>query len=140
MTEDEINFRRAEFQAFNDKAVEASASAIKGALIVNGGAAVAVLGFVSALLSKGVLPPGVTDALMFFAWGVALAVGSSALSYLTHLATMLQIDAILSGRSEKISNWIKPIIHFVSIGVFLLSIAAFVAGCLSVKASIDGAV
>jgi len=137
VTEEEIKFRRAEFQAFSDKAVEASSSAIKGALIMNGGAAVAVLGFVSAQLSKGALPLGISDALMFFAWGVVLAVGSSAMAYLTHLATMFQIDAMLSRRWEKLSNWIKPITHFISIGVFLLSIAAFVAGSLSVKSSID---
>lgn len=137
MTKEEIEFRRAEFQAFSDKAVEASSSAIKGALLMNGGAAVAVLGVVSALLSKEALPPGITDALMFFAYGVVLAVGSSAMSYLTHLATMFQIDAMLSRRWVKLSNCIKPVIHLVSIVVFLLSIAAFVFGSLSIKDSID---
>ncbi|WP_027237818.1 hypothetical protein [Leisingera caerulea] len=140
MTDEELKFRRAEFQSFSDKAIEASASAIKGALLMNGGAAVAVLGFVSSLWARGALPPGITDALMFFAWGVVISVLSSSFSYLTHLATMLQIEAIISGKRERLANIFKVAVHLISMLVFLAAIGAFVLGSNAVKDSIDSVV
>jgi hypothetical protein len=72
----------------NQAAVESSNIALKTLIVINGGAAIAVLTFLGGVASKEkiefatVAPVAYT--IRYFAWGVALTMAGMAFSYLTH--------------------------------------------------------
>ena len=77
-------------------AIKSAEKALGACLLINGGAAVAVLSFIGVLASKDALAIGssgfkpVADSLEPFAAGVVAAVIGMALSYLAHLSTVWQ--------------------------------------------------
>lgn len=75
--------RRAE--AMEAAAVESANQALKALLILNGGACVALLGFLAATFGKPDLADqnlALLSALRLFGWGAAMAVFASAIAYL----------------------------------------------------------
>ncbi len=72
------------------RAVSASGqSALKGLLIMNGGAAIALLAFLGTVAGREGVPPeyvaAIAPALRLFLFGVFLSVGASATTYLSNL-------------------------------------------------------
>jgi hypothetical protein len=76
-------------EATNEAVIKAGEVAIRTVMLINGGAAVAVLAFIGALVrDEGVTIKqisGVSGSLLWFAGGVAMAVWAMALSYFTNL-------------------------------------------------------
>lgn len=76
------------FDLANEAAVKAAESALRMAMLINGGAAVSVLAFIGGLVSQGRVKidqlSGIADSLALFAIGTALSVGAMAASYFTH--------------------------------------------------------
>ena len=75
----------------NEATVNSGSNAIRAALIINGGAAIALLSFIGGLVGDGKLTIGsqlqsVTEPLRYFAWGVALSAVSMAFGYLTNFS------------------------------------------------------
>ena len=73
----------------NEATVSSGSNAVRAALIINGGAAIALLSFIGGLVGDGKLTIGsqllsVTEPLRYFAWGVALSAVSMAFGYLTN--------------------------------------------------------
>jgi hypothetical protein len=95
-----------EFHSYvNKAAMEAATLSVRTLVVINGGAAIAILTFLGGVASKEridfVKVGVVAGTIKWFAFGVALAVLGMALSYLTSFA----MAAIASSR---IRNWMHP--------------------------------
>ncbi|MGH0004089.1 hypothetical protein ACQU0X_28795 [Pseudovibrio ascidiaceicola] len=128
-----------EFQMINEKAIDTANLAIKSGLIINGGAAVAVLGFLSSILKEqksfNQLMPSAADALMYFALGVALAVLALGLAYLTHYTALWCINA--RGKStEMLAKATKFLLHVFAVAAALAPIGLFVKGAWMIREGI----
>lgn len=127
-----------EFQMINEKTVDTSNLFLKSALLVNGGSAVAVLGFVANIAKVksdySVLLVGVTDALLWFAWGVAASMVALSLAYLTHYANLVRINAGQEDKTWWDAN--KRIIHFLAAVVAVASIFCFLRGAYEVRGAV----
>jgi hypothetical protein len=127
----------------NEAAIKTSELALRMALLINGGAAIALLTFV------GTLPKEqkriVADTLLWFAYGVATAAVAIALAYFTNY--------FMAGvASSKMRTWEHPYIqpgpktglymalnrtcHIAAVICAVLSLAFFVCGVLSVRAAL----
>src|SRR5664279_3937789 len=76
------------FASNNEAAIKTSELALRTLMLINGGAAVAMLAFIGGLTSKGTIVIGkfgtVADSLTWFAVGVACAAAGTGLAYGTH--------------------------------------------------------
>jgi hypothetical protein len=95
-----------EFHSYvNKAAIETANLSLRTLVVINGGAAIAVLTFLGGVASKEKIDFAkvgvVAGTLKWFAWGVALAVFAMALSYLTSFA----MAGIASSRTR---NWAHP--------------------------------
>lgn len=134
----------------NDAAINNANFALRTLVVINGGAAIAILAFIGSLasiaadaVSRGL--PKLTGPLVFFAWGVALAAFGVMLAYLTNycIATM---SAYRSRhyehpflRDTKRSNrWYRAAIFFqvVAMIVALGSLAVFLIGMYEIREAV----
>ncbi len=130
-----------EFQMVNEKAIDTSNIVLKSALLINGGAAVAVLGFVASIVKDNgdlaALLEGVANALMYFAWGVAAAVIALALAYLTHYTMLVVLNKRTEGKSSWLSRFVNGSFHVLAFLASLSAIGLFVLGAYQVKETIS---
>lgn len=74
----------------NRAAIEGANIALKGLVGVNGGAVIALLGFIATLASseegRSLSVQALVQPLTYFAWGVVLAIGASIAAYLTNFS------------------------------------------------------
>jgi hypothetical protein len=119
----------------NEAAVETGNIALKTAVLVNGGAAVAVLGFIGSVFNGGHLKTGtslgtLTSPLEWFAWGVAIATLAMGFGYLVNYSNAVII-------SERKRIWEYPFVqdtrtsgvwHLVSM---VFTVLAFISGMAS---------
>lgn len=120
-----------EHQNLSQMAVDMSAATIKGLLLINGAAAVAVLGFAGNLIESGLVSPqAVAIPVIYFAWGVALAVLTFAAAYATQYCLAASINHS--------SGWNKANIffHVVAVCTAAASLTIFLAGSYSVKSAL----
>jgi hypothetical protein len=137
------------FLRTNEAAIKAGEVAIRMAMLMNGGAAVAVLAFIGGLISKDKIAVGklgtVADSLTWFAAGVACSMAAMALAYFTNYC-------IAGAANSHIRKWDEPFIElglktafWRRLGLFfqiaavsggIASLVCFVAGMLSVKTAI----
>jgi hypothetical protein len=130
----------------NEAAVSLSISTVKGLLLINGGAAVAMLGFVATTSSHqaGVrLDLGaMTGALMWFAWGVAASVLSSGLAYVVmylqaayaqSFDLLTEYPYFTSGKGTKALGYTTNSFHIVAVVVALAALLCFVLGTYEVS-------
>jgi hypothetical protein len=79
-----VNF----IQNSNDATIKSAENAIRILTLINSGAAVAVLGFIGALVSKNIERTqqivAVADSLLWFAFGVATSAAAACCAYFTH--------------------------------------------------------
>jgi hypothetical protein len=91
----------------NEAAINAANAAIRIALLMNGGAAVAVLAFIGGLVAQKVVPVSdlgkIAAGLMWFTTGVALAGGSAAFAYFTNYC-------IATSSTKKQRDWEHPFV------------------------------
>jgi hypothetical protein len=133
----------------NEAAVRTADLALRMAMLINGGAAIAVLAFIGGLISKDKIAAGqlanMATSLAWFACGVVIPVAGMALSYLTNYC----MAAVASSQRK---NWEHPyvepgprtafwrrfnlVFHVFAFGAGLASLILFVVGMLSVKTAI----
>ncbi len=129
----------------NDAAVNASLGAIKNLFLMNGGALVAMLAFISGIIgnSGGIYSLSQFAApMMYFSFGLALATLSSGGAYLTNLSysssasfhAMTWEHPYLKS-TPKSKKWVRigVTFHIVSVVSALLSLALFIVGFWSVR-------
>lgn len=137
------------FNSVNSASIKAGELTLRMAMLINGGAAVAMLAFIGGLISKDKIGVGqlerVGSSLTWFAGGVAFAVAGVALSYFTNFF-------LASVASSQIKKWEPPYLepgantflyrllnkafHIATVIAGLVSLALFVGGILSVRTSL----
>lgn len=121
--------RHEEFQNINQFTNEAAISFLKYLALVNGGAAVAVLGFLASIATDS-SPSLVADSsigLESFAWGSMLAVCSLGMAYLTNYTLLIQINQS-GGDWARFFQRLKAVVHLFTVAVSLSPIYFFFLG------------
>ena len=115
-------------RALEAAAVDSAHLALKSLLLLNGGACVALLGFLATVIDKAPLSDGSghlirasVDSLGFFAWGAGFAVLAAGAAYLTN--SLYAGDALIRTRPSlwragQYVNWLSAILALVSFGMF----------------------
>lgn len=127
----------------NTAAIETANLTLRMAMLINGGAAVALLSFVAGFAPNQ--KRAVADSLVWFAWGVVAAVVGLALAYFTNYC-MVGIEG------SRIRKWEHPyiedgpithrwrmanrIFHVAAVIVGLASIVFFVVGMFQIRGAI----
>jgi hypothetical protein len=136
-------------EATDEAIIKAGEMAIRTVMLINGGAAVAVLAFIGALVREdGVTvkqAAGVSSSLLWFAGGVAAAAWALALSYFTNFCYVRSETSkiftfdhpyIIDGaNTRRWLNW-GYAFHLGAIVWGALSLAAFVVGMFDVRNAI----
>jgi hypothetical protein len=136
-------------EATNEAVIKAGEVAIRTVMLVNGGAAVAVLAFIGALVRQDGVTlkqiAGVSGGLLWFAGGVAAAVLALALSYFTNFcyvgwerSKIFTFDHpyIIDGANTRRWRYWSLAFHLGAIIWGLLSLAAFLVGIFAVHGAI----
>jgi hypothetical protein len=136
-------------EATNEAVIKAGEVAIRTVMLVNGGAAVAVLTFIGALVRQdGVTVKqvaGVSGSLLWFAGGVAAAVCALALSYFTNYCYVgeersksftFEHPYIIDGAKTRRWRCWAYAFHVGAVVWGLLSLAAFIVGMFDVHGAI----
>lgn len=131
----EVDFHR---QA-NQAAIDSGAAAIKTFFLLNGGASLAMLAFISAVAGPGRITDGdlqsVAASLMWFTKGVAFAAASGGAAYLTNYCT-----AGLSSSRKRLRDWPyleKPTKFWSAARLFFL-LLAIACGLVSLGMFVSG--
>ena len=131
------------FQHMNETAISASHVALRTLLLINGGAAIALLSF------DGRLPPlqarAVAATLVWFSLGVVATAIAMALAYFTHFCMAGGIASIAKSyehpfvsKGPKTSQWErgKLVCHILSAVFAAVSMSLFVIGMFAVRAAL----
>ena len=127
----------------NEAAINGANFALRMVLLINGGAAVALLTFVGGLPAEQ--KRAVAATLDWFTWGVAAAVAGLACAYFTNHALAVKersktwIDKppyLINGPNTK--GWSKVVLvfRFLAIVVGTVSLVLFIVGMLSVRTAL----
>ena len=125
------------FQTTREAVFKTIEALLKTIILVNGGAAVAILAFIGGLASQSRIQMGqlssVANSLLIFAFGVFAAVVAMALNYGTLYSTAMDAQSF-----KEDSPWAttKRIIEFTSLVVTAISILLFIYGALTVRDAI----
>lgn len=135
--------------SINEAAIKASETALRAAILINGGAAVSVLAFIGGLASKDLIQierlSNVANSLLIFGFGVASATAGIGLSYGTHFLSGVVINTFDKGFSHPYvivgpltPKWtrLKSFVHGCAVISGLVSLGFFIHGMLSVRAAI----
>lgn len=139
--------RRAFINFANQSAIDLTSVATKAFLLINGGAAVAMLGFVATLSSKpGVVQlelAAIVEALLWFGWGVLAAAVCSGLAYCAmYLNAEAASHVVFTWehpylQEKKISKWISWLTDFVHLAAVAAGVASLVFFGLGVHSVAD---
>lgn len=123
--------------------------AVKTSVVVNGGAAVALLAFIGGMLGKEIVTvqqvADVSSVLIWFAAGVACGVGALAFIYLMNYVAAREIRTRLPefhrmiwwpSLGRRFHRTTYAVAHTIAVVVSLTSLGLFVIGMLEVRASI----
>lgn len=127
------------FKSINEQAIATSNAVLRSLILINGGAAVAVLAFFGSLAGSHSLNitgkvADLTSPLLWFGWGVAAAVVSMILAYFTHYATAGHAQA--GEETRRLYGGAKIVFHVLGVLAALGSLAFFVWGMYEVRASV----
>jgi hypothetical protein len=137
------------FQAVNEAAIRSGENAIKAAILINGGACVAIMAFVGALASQGRIGTAqltdVASCMVDFASGVAFGGAAAGASYLTNYC----IAGLSASRTRHWDHpYVRPgqnfprwrttarIFQILAIGFALGSLVAFIFGVVQLRKSV----
>lgn len=158
MIEDEEKFEMQRYHDKMDEAIKFNSDAgiqlglatLKGVLLINGGAAVAMLGFAASLVNVGdkaiVKIDALSDPITWFAYGVAVSVIACALGYLSLHLSLIGLNSVTRIRKHpyneentksKCYHKIANVINFMAMIVVIASIVLFVCGVISVGETIS---
>jgi hypothetical protein len=119
----------------NDRSTIAfSQAAQRNLILINAGAAVALLAFMGNLLTKGLSVTSFVPAMAWFAAGVALGTLTSALAYVTQLLYGSKDE---NGSRDEKRVKLGEICHRASIAMGLATLAVFVGGCMVTCSAFD---
>ena len=137
------------FDGLNDAAIKIADSALRAAMLINGGAAVSVLAFIGGIAAKDLITVSqlsqVASSLVLFALGVAAAVVGMGLSYVTHFLGAGRIGSlkrqpeypfVVEGPKTKRYERMIFATHLLAFVAGLASIGFFVAGIYSMRDAI----
>lgn len=124
----------------NKSAIDSAQLAFRMLMLINGGAAVALLAFIAKLdaAHRGAL----ADTLVWFASGVGFAVAGVALTYFTNfflagisgsMERRWEHPYLVDGPHTKLYRCLRTIFHIAAVVVGLLSLVTFVWGVLDVR-------
>ena len=135
---------------FNEMTIASSQLALRTSVLINGGAAVAILAFVGGLTSQSKITLAqltiIAHSLIWFGSGVALATRAMVFAYFTNYFTTSYIGSLIATGSSpslipspksKIVNFLKTIFHILAVVSGLGSLLLFVYGMFEVWQSID---
>lgn len=136
------NDRKDRIARLESASIDAAHQGIKALLILNGGASVALLGFVANVFSldmdtgRARLFDGALSSLVFFAIGAGLSVIVSLIAYITNRA---YVSALYETDHVRInSSWMRAgFWNKVTIIIVILSLFAFGAGVYTIWAAIS---
>ncbi|MFV0297153.1 MAG: hypothetical protein ACK5JT_13655 [Hyphomicrobiaceae bacterium] len=129
-------------------AIESATVAMRAMILVNGGAVIALLGFLAALEQgngEDIQISALVTPLEWFAWGVFYAVVTTAIAYLVN---MLDSDLIASnrhtwehpfiedGKGTRRLTWSRTILHVIALGLAGASLFSFGKGVVTISAAI----
>jgi len=130
----------------NQGALNLSASTLKSLLIINGGAAIAMLGFVSSLAGgtgiESQMLALAANPITYFAFGVAAASLASGLAYIVmylqaayHATFKHQWEHpyVVAGKRTKLTFWITSISHVLAVVTSISSLVFFICGIVEVN-------
>src|SRR5262249_39687793 len=127
----------------NEAAISAGNLALRMSLLINGGAAAALLTFVGGLPANQ--KRAVADTLVWFAWGVAAAVAGLGLAYFTNYATArMERSKIWHSQPPYVrdgpdtARWKRLNLgfHIAAVIVGLASLVLFIIGMLYVRSAL----
>jgi hypothetical protein len=127
----------------NEAAISAANLALRMALLINGGAAVALLSFDGHLPQKQMT--AVAGTLLWFAWGVAASVAGIALAYFTNYcmagvasSKLKSYQAPFVSDGPRTWKWIfaNRVFHILAVLAGLASLVLFIVGMFDVRAAL----
>lgn len=128
----------------NEQAVANANATLRSLLLINGGAAVALLAFIGSLISANAvqLAPSIdllTAPLMWFAWGVAASVLGMAFAYLTNYSIAGHAFALYGQEAASARRWLRSALTFqvLAVLVAIASLACFVLGILAIRTAVN---
>jgi hypothetical protein len=132
--------------SINDSMIKSADAMIRNCLLISGGAAVAILAFMGAVISKD---PGshkiigdIAGSLTYFAWGVVTSIVALGLAYIVHFLTYKHAPSqkkvwvhpyIVPGKHTAWWAGLKIGLHALAVAVAVVSAALFVMGLFAVK-------
>ena len=124
----------------NEKAIDASNMVLKTLLLIHGGAAVALLAFIGNLSGKAA--PSVfskisvlASALVWFGWGMGIAIVAMIFAYFTHYLTVGHAYST-TAKQAKCYAVGKAVFHVLAALAALASLVAFLCGMYQVRDAI----
>lgn len=127
------------YKHMNEKNIEASVSFFRTVFLMNGGAAIAVLGFVASMAKENQafsgLISGVAHALMMFAWGVVASASGIAVIYLTGYFALAALNAE-GERYHRVWILLNGLGHVLGIAIAVVCVVLFAYGAAAVKEAI----
>lgn len=131
---------KAELEMFK-AVIESGKTALTTVMLVNGGAAVALLAFIANMAAKVDSPIklyAIAGALMWFVMGVLLAALATGTTYLTQSA---YAEQMYGAPGKPVSRWVKIGIDYgdyTAIGLVFLAYCAFAAGAFTAYRAFGG--
>jgi hypothetical protein len=130
----------------DDSGIKSADAVLRNLLLINGGAAVAILAFMGSVISKDAeshkIIGDIAGGLTYFASGVIVSVAALGLTYFVHFATGLvaasqkavwEYPYIVPGKHTSLWFGLKNGLHILVVALAVLSVALFVIGLLAVK-------
>jgi hypothetical protein len=125
------------FKQVNQAAIDASTFAVKTLVLINGGAAVALLAFIGALVRDDKASVSVIAAtLVWFAVGVATGAGSAMVAYCTHYSTSVSTALIHDRWQYQLWRWLAVGFQMFGALLALASLVMFIIGMLAVRSAL----
>lgn len=128
----------------NEAAINNASQVLRALILINGGAAVAVLAFISSLAHP--LPKEITSSVWGFAGGVAVTAVAMCFAYFTNYCYTAASVALTRSyehpyiqENEESHKWLHKgtVCHRVSILLSICAVASFVFGVIGVASVID---
>jgi hypothetical protein len=132
-------------KAMNEQAMNNANIVLRSLLLINGGAAVALLAFVGSMVTSEAL--GLSDNIaeltapfLWFGWGIVATVASMAFAYLTNYSIVGYSFAVDDG--NPINGWNRAVFIFHVLAVFttFVSLGCFIYGLWAVRTAVTALV
>ncbi|MFC6642911.1 MULTISPECIES: hypothetical protein [Sulfitobacter] len=130
-------------KAVNEQVIDNSNIVLRTLLFINGGAAVAMLGFIGSIVgSEGAQQSsdiaGLTLPLIWFGWGIVAVVVAMVFAYFTNYAVVAHSFAMSEGKFDNATKLgtAKMALHCCAALTTIGSLALFIFGLFEVRASV----